>query len=66
MSIEVDPNVSSKAPSGGKADLESIGRIEEAALLRYSDAELDRLFEDIRRLDEDGYVGAAHSAAVKD
>lgn len=32
----------------------------------YSDAELDRLLSDIRRLDEDDFVGIAHSAAVKD
>jgi len=66
MSMEVEPNTSPGAPSSGGADLEAIGRLEETALARYSDAELDQLFDDIRRLDEDGYVGVAHSAAVKD
>ncbi|MFS8036742.1 hypothetical protein ACI7BZ_07235 [Xanthobacter sp. AM11] len=66
MTMKVEPNPSPEAPSSGRANLEAIGEVEETALSRYSDAELDQLFEDIRRLDEDGYAGVAHSAAVKD
>ena len=36
------------------------------AFPRYSDEELQRLIADIRRFDGDGYVSAAHSAAVVD
>ena len=38
----------------------------EGAFARYSDSDLERLLLDIRRLDEDNYISASHSAAVKD
>lgn len=40
--------------------------VRDGAFSSYSDAELEQLLSDIRRLDEDSFIGAAHSAAVKD
>jgi hypothetical protein len=38
----------------------------DGAFSSYSEAELQQLLWDIRQFDEDSYISAAHSAAVKD
>ena len=66
MSKDSDVNQPVKAST----EMNNVARVREneikEAFSAYSDAQLEELLLGIRRLDEDGCIGAAHSAAVKD